>query len=414
MRPVENLPTLPANSAGLDWKAELLHSLSSVEDLVRAGLLTSVEASRLERPSAQYKIRITPYYASLIENRPDCPIRQQALPSLSEEDPLLPSWAMEQSQILYQRPHPWHGDAIGDLRNLAAPRLTHRYSNRAILHLSSMCAVYCRFCFRKSHLNDEDRTLYDGSLDASLDYLRSTPTIRELILTGGDPLSLPDAALRKLFMKIAEIPHIRILRIHSRMCVTLPSRCTQGLAELMSEDWPFGITLVSHFNHPKEITPLAIEGLRRMKKAGVTLLNQAVLLEGVNTSQECLVELFQKLYELGVLPFYLHYPDWTPGTFHFRPSIEKAIRLVQGLRGRLSGPALPDLILDIPQGYGKVSLLGTHVRKIRDFTPTSENSDSRIGGALYQLVASSTRAEKTSSLLYLDLFQVAGNPSILL
>ena len=185
-----------------NWKQQLLRSYSSIADLCKATLITSVEADKLQSLGEKFKVRVTPYYASLMEASSECPIRKQAIPHLGEGDPILPEWATRMSQEIYRRPYPWDVDAIGDIQNLAAPRITHRYRHRAILHLSSMCAVYCRFCFRKSHLNDDERTLYEGQLEPAFNYLEENTEIRELILTGGDPLFLSDAALNRVLERV--------------------------------------------------------------------------------------------------------------------------------------------------------------------------------------------------------------------
>ncbi len=380
-----------------DWKKELLTSSTSARDLVERGLVTADEAQHLEAITRDFKLRITPYYAQLIENSPDCPIRKQAIPNLGEVDPELPEWASQWSQKIYGRTEPWHPDPIGDLNLQAAPRLTHRYPQRAILHLSSMCAVYCRFCFRKSHLNDESRTLYEGGLQPAFDYLQDHPEISELILTGGDPLSLTDSMLERVFRQVDQIPSVRVIRIHSRMAVTLPSRFSESLLRVLAQNWGFSITLVSHFNHPKELTELARKKLKLLRQAGVTLLNQCVLMRGVNASLPTLQVLFQSLYENGVIPFYLHHPDWTPGTFHFRVSVQQGQDLMRELRGRVSGPALPSYVLDIPQGLGKTSLLDGSVEKIDEYRSTS------LIGAIYELSGPNTRNGRAQKSRYLDL-----------
>lgn len=397
----------PTQIENRPWKEELLQSISSVSDLLQANLISSQEATHLESVGNQFKVRITPYYASLMSNSRDCPIRKQAIPELNELDPALPTWAKQWSQEIYHRPTPWTIDAIGDIQNLAVPRLTHRYGNRAILHLSSLCGVYCRFCFRKSHLNDAERTLYEGSLDPAIDYLSKTPSIRELILTGGDPLSTSDQALKKLLDRIHLIPSIKTVRIHSRMAVTLPSRFSSDLLELFEIPRNFNLVLVSHFNHPKELSPLARNALREIRRTGVQLFNQSVLLKGINASADCLGSLFQELYETGVVPFYLHHPDWTPGTVHFRTSLEEGKAIYSQLKGKISGPALPHYILDIPQGYGKVTIHDGSVRKLMDLPEhrdTRVSSDCRIRGAVYQVTAPTTRAQVPTEHRYLDLF----------
>jgi lysine 2,3-aminomutase len=387
------------------WSQELAQSYSSVAALSHAGLISPEDAQRLEVLGERFKVRITPYYASLMRPERDCPIRQQAIPHLSEEDPELPAWAQEWSRKIYSRPAPWSADAIGDVEKLAAPRLTHRYGNRAILHLSTLCAVYCRFCFRKEHLNERERLLYDGSLDPAFEYLAGHPEIRELILTGGDPLSLTEAALERVLERAAAIPSLKVLRFHSRMAVTLPSRLTPELAALLSRphgERELSVHLVSHFNHPREWTREAREGLGRLRRAGIPLFYQSVLLAGINDSADTLAELFQGLYEDGITPMYLHHPDWTPGTFQFRPSIARGQSLARELRGRLPGAALPHYVLDIPQGGGKASLLDASVRKIDELVRGP------IQGAVYELAAPLTRAGRGMPL-YLDLYREPHN-----
>ena len=290
-------------------------------------------------------------------------------------------------------------DPIGDVTRLVAPRLTLRYGNRALLHVTPACALYCRFCFRKSHLNDDDRTLYAGGLDPALEALRQHPEVRELILSGGDPLALTDEGLRKLFQKVAAMGHIRQVRLHSRMAVTLPMRLTEELALLCAEQ-PFAVAMVAHFNHPREITPEARAGLARMRRRGIPLYNQTVLLAGVNDRIDTLAELFQTLYENGTTPFYLHHPDWTPGTFQFRLPIVRGQELMQALSGRLSGPALPHYVLDLPGGFGKVRLMEADAAQL-----LVRQADGRFAGALYRVRSPHTRVPGTNSQLYLDLWR---------
>jgi len=382
------------------WTEELRASYTDVASLLKHHLISAPEAEELKAIGDRFKVRITPYYAGLMSEDKNCPIRLQAIPHLLEADPELPDWAVQLSQAIYKRPTPWDADPIGDVKNLSAPRITHRYRNRAIIHISSMCAVYCRFCFRKSHLNEVENTLYAGSLEPAFDYVQKNEGIRELIFTGGDPLSLSDAVLRKVLIRVSQIPHIRSVRFHSRMAVTLPSRFTPSLLELLGENWNFNVAVVSHFNHPKEITFESRNALKGLQKAGITLLNQSVLLKGINDSAECLSELFQELYESGTIPFYLHHPDWTPGTFHFRTSIEKGQEILKQLRGTLPGPALPHYVLDIPQGFGKTSL---EVGKVRLVRSLGESRD-RVKGAIFEVSVPTTKTETYEKMLYLDLF----------
>ena len=389
-------------TAHSNWNQELRRSLTSLEQLRESGLLTASEATdpRMQALIRENQVRVTPHYASLIDPAdPHCPIRRQAVPSLPlESDPELPNWLRDLCTDIYGSPEPWRADAIGDLAKLAAPRLTHRYGNRALLHVSDNCAVWCRFCFRKSHLNDREEALYAGRFDEAIHYITRTPLISELILTGGDPLSIGDEPLSRLLDRLSEIPHLRTVRIHTRMTVTLPSRITENLGSILGKSRRYHLALSSHFNHPRELCEPALGALEILRKTGVTLLNQSVLLRGVNDSAATLVDLFQGLYGAGVLPFWLHHPDWTPATFGFRVSIREGLDLYRELFGKISGPALPHYVLDLPSGLGKSPLNDARLRLLH-----SESGEG-YRAAVYEVprpdVHSST-GEKTTR--YLDI-----------
>lgn len=386
------------------WQKELLESFTSVDELETAGILTTEEAAGARASGERFRVRVPRYYAQLMDRSPEgrahCPIRAQALPGLGEQDPPLPDWARRLSVRAFGRAEPWLDDAIGDLAKLAAPRLTHRYGNRAIVHLSSLCALYCRFCFRKSHLNDDERTLYDGSLEPALEYVGSHDEITEVILTGGDPLSLPDRWLERFLGRLGQLKHIRHVRLHSRMAATMPSRLTPELAQILA-NVPFQVALVSHFNHARELTRMSLSRLESFRKQGIALYNQSVLLRAVNDQAETLRELFQGLYNHGVRPFYLHHPDWTPGTFSFRLPIERGQQIMDELAGTLSGPALPHYVLDIPGGQGKVALTGQAVACLE------RKSGDGLGGALYRVTPPRTRSSGREPILYAELWKLA-------
>lgn len=342
------------------WVQQLQSAYSSMQQLIDAGLVKQGEQQALSLIEQQYRIRIPQYYAALIGAEENCPIRLQALPNFLEDDINLeqfwPQWAREWCLQAYGRPYPWIADAIGDVAKQGAPRLTHRYRNRVLLHWTSSCGLYCRFCFRKSHLNTKEKALYEGSFDAAFQYISHHPEIREVIFTGGDPLTSSDFSLSQAFQKLASIPHIQHVRVHSKLPTTLPDRLTHELAALLRQQ-PFFTTLTLHCNHPKELTSHTQKRLLFFARKGIRLLNQSVILRAVNDSPTTLSTLFQQLYECGVTPYYLHYPDWTPGTFHFRPSIERAMNCMEAIQSCLSGPALPRLVLDLPGGLGKIPLL---------------------------------------------------------
>lgn len=379
------------------WRQELREAYTRISELVADGFIKPGEAAALEPVAARYQMRIPKAYAALMDTaHPEhCPIRAQALPHIREAPPPWPAWAQAMSHKAFGRPEPWTADAIGDVAHLAAPRLTHRYGGRALLHVTTACAVYCRFCFRKAHLNAGEAALYDGNLDPAFAYLAARPRIGELILTGGDPLSMTDAYLTRLVARIEALKHVRTLRIHSRMVTTLPSRITQRLAGLLGQS-KLHVVLVSHFNHPRELSPGAQRALRSLRRAGVTLLNQAVLLFGINDRASTLARLFEGLYAQGVLPYYVHHTDWTPDTFHFRVPIERGRRIIAALQGRVSGPAIPRYVVDTPGGGGKVDLMQGRVRMV------GEHHENGLWGRLWQMPLPKTRAGRQKYVLYAD------------
>jgi lysine 2,3-aminomutase len=392
MEPVQVL------SLSNDWREELRNSLETIESLVERGILRADVAAGLDPEIRRSVLRIPPYYLNLIGPEANDPIRAQAVPDPSESDPELPYWAQELSHKIYGKPVPWTADAIGDQARLAAPRLTHRYGNRALLHVSSSCSMYCRFCFRKSHLTEHEEDLYGGSFTPALDYLREHAEIQELVLSGGDPLALNDAMLERLLGELEKVESLKVVRIHTRMPATLPYRLNLSLMNLLARTRAYRVQVVTHFNHPRELTRESLSVLERLGRMGVSLLNQSVLLHGVNDSSDNLAALFQRLYLAGVIPYYLHHPDLTPNTFRFRVSVGRGREIIDELRGKLSGPALPDYILDGPRGEGKISLLDRRV-KLLDYR---NDTRARLGAEVYALPGRDAR-------LYLNFFGASPN-----
>lgn len=386
------------------WRTQLRDSITTVQQLAEAGIIGAHDAESLRGPAAAYRFALPRPYAELIDRSAgrSCPIYRQAVPALSEADPHLPPWARALSQEAYGRPLPWRADAIGDVAHLGAPRLTHRYGNRALLHVSMACALYCRFCFRKGHLKAQEHELYGGPLQPAIAYLHAHPEIDEVILTGGDPLSMVDAWLERLLTQLAGVPHLRVVRLHSRMATTLPSRLTPELFEsLQAAGAHQQVTLVCHFNHPRELTTAACEALQLARHHGVVLLNQSTLLRGVNSDVEVLHALCQRLWHAGVTPYYLHHADWTPGTFAFRTTIGEGRALMAALAGRLSGPALPSYVVDVPFGRGKVRLMEASVRQLdgaRGYT-----DDGEVQGGLWEVTLPHTRSGQGARAQVLDL-----------
>ncbi|MER8574218.1 KamA family radical SAM protein [Mesorhizobium sp. M1338] len=332
-----NLHDAPAPDT--TWQAEIRAGVRHVRDLASLPLSPS-ERAAAQAAAANHKVRVPKAYLDLIDwNDPADPIRAQVIPS--------PDELVEQEGEL--------DDPIADHEFSPVPRLTHRHADRVLLFPTYQCAVYCRFCFRKESLTSIGRGYTREALEPALAYIADHSEIREVILTGGDPLSLPDKALAEIFARIEAIPHVRLLRLHTRVPVALPSRITPGLVAALQGR--LMVTIVTHFNHPREITPATETACRTMRQAGFVLLNQSVLLKGVNDTVEVLEELCRELmYRLGVKPYYLHHGDLARGMAHRRTTIAQGQALASALRARLSGICNPVYVLDLPEGGGKVPI----------------------------------------------------------
>jgi lysine 2,3-aminomutase len=274
---------------------------------------------------------------ALIE-RPNDPIGRQFVPDPAE---------------LVVAPHE-RADPIGDDRLSPIKGIVHRYPDRALLKPVLACPVYCRFCFRREHVGPDGGLLSEAELHAAYEWLRARPTIREVILTGGDPLILSPRRLGAILAALAAIPHIEILRIHTRVPVAVPALVTEELADIFWNPQP--LWLVLHANHAREFTPATRDALRRIQARGAPVLGQSVLLRGVNDTPEALEALFRAMLAARVKPYYLHQLDPAPGTARFHVPIEEGRRLLAGLRGRVTGLAWPTYVLDISGGHGKVPI----------------------------------------------------------
>ncbi|PDQ18412.1 lysine 2,3-aminomutase [Mesorhizobium sanjuanii] len=326
------------------WQDDVRQGVRYVRDLDHLPL-SPAERAAAQAAAANHKVRIPKAYLDLIDwNDPQDPIRAQVIPS--------PLELVEAEGEL--------DDPIADHEFSPVPRLTHRHADRVLLFPTYQCAVYCRFCFRKESLTSIGRGYSQGALEPAFAYIEAHPEIREVILTGGDPLSLPDKALAEIRARIEAIAHVRLLRIHTRVPVALPSRVTAGLVEALQGR--LMVTVVTHFNHAREITEATEAACRTMRQAGFVLLNQSVLLKGVNDTVEELEELCRGLmYRLGVKPYYLHHGDLARGMAHRRTTIAEGQALAAALRQRLSGICNPVYVLDLPDGGGKVPIGPCHV-----------------------------------------------------
>ena len=325
-----------------------LTTLRTASELATAGLIAPSEFSAIEAVAQRYAIAITPTVAALVDTSdPSDPIARQFVPS-----------AAELNIADAERPDP-----IGDFVHAPVKGIVHRYPDRVLLKLATVCPVYCRFCFRRESVGKgEDATLTSDEFAAALDYIRSKPQIFEVIVTGGDPLILSSRRIAEVTAALSAIAHVAVIRWHTRVPVVAPERVSAELvAALRSHSKAIYVAL--HCNHPRELTTEARTALGRLADAGIGLVSQSVLLAGINDDVETLEALMRALLAARVKPYYLHHGDLAPGTAHFRTTIAKGQALMRALRGRLSGLALPVYVLDIPGGYGKVPVDSSFVSK---------------------------------------------------
>jgi lysine 2,3-aminomutase len=280
---------------------------------------------------------VTPYLEALLRGRSAAdPLATQFLPNTQE------------LQILAYE----SADPIGDQLHCPVQGVVHRYPDRVLLKVTHACAAYCRFCFRREMVGRKGVPLKGAALEVALGYIRAKAEIWEVILTGGDPLTLSSRRLGDVLERLAAIDHVEVLRIHTRVPIVAPDRVTDAYARALECSTP--VYLAVHVNHPHELTESVALALKRLLAAGVTLLSQTVLLRGVNDDAAVLERLFRKLVRLKVRPYYLHHPDLAPGTSHFRVPIESGQAIMRSLRGRVSGLCQPTYVLDVPGGFGKV------------------------------------------------------------
>nr|WP_298798161.1 lysine-2,3-aminomutase-like protein [uncultured Acetobacter sp.] len=311
--------------------------LRTPEDLIAAGLVPPDQKDALEAVAREYATAIPPAFLDLIEH-PDDPIGVQVIPS-PEELVVTPE---ERS------------DPIGDEALSPVPGIVHRYADRALLKPLLVCPLYCRFCFRREHVGPDGGVLDDAALEKALDWLRGHPAIREVILTGGDPLMLSPRRLGQIITALSAMPHVTTIRLHTRVPVAAPERVTDALLDVLETDK--ALWMAVHINHAREMSDAARACMKSLVRRGVPLLGQSVLLRGVNDSEQALEDLFRSMVEVRMRPYYLHQLDPAPGTARFHVPVEEGQRLLAGLRGRVTGLAWPTYVLDIPGGYGKVPL----------------------------------------------------------
>ncbi len=312
-------------------------TIRNVDGVIRAGLAPESARAALDSVARRYAVAIPPALAALVETLDD-PIGRQFIPNQAE---------------LHTAPHE-NADPIGDEALSPVPGIVHRYPDRALLKPLLACPVYCRFCFRREQVGPDGGVLSGAQLQAAYAYIAAHPEIREVILTGGDPLILSPRRLAEILAALMAIPHVELLRIHSRAPIADPALITDDLADALDISAPLFIAL--HANHARELTPAVCAAVAKLQRRGIPLLGQTVLLAGVNDSEAALGGLFRAMLRARIKPYYLHQLDAAPGTSRFHVPAERGREILRNLRGTISGTALPTYIYDQPGGVGKVPL----------------------------------------------------------
>jgi len=327
-----------------DWKWQFRNRITSVEELIKYIPLSPQEQAQMHLVIKRYPFSVTPYYLSLINpDDPNDPIRKQAIPSfeeitmadMGEEDPL------------------------EEKRDSVVPGLVHRYPDRVLMVLTDICPMFCRHCTRKREWQHGGWVRTEEEIERMLAYIRSNPKVRDVIISGGDVLTLATSKLESVIARLRQIEHLEIIRIGSRYPVVLPQRIDDELCEMLSKYGP--IWFNTHFNHPNEVTQEAARACDKLLRAGVPVNNQTVLLRGINDSVETQLKLSHSLLKIKVRPYYLFQCDEVQGTEHLRTPVETGLKIIEGMRGYTSGLAVPTFVIDLPQGGGKVPLQPDYV-----------------------------------------------------
>jgi len=343
-----------------DWRWQLSHRLNTAEEIEKIFPLTQSERTALTTPNL-FRVDITPYFISLIDpDDPQDPIRKQIVPTAAE---MVPFTAMME-------------DSLAEDRHSPVPGLVHRYPDRVLMLVTTQCASYCRYCTRSRIVGDPSAQFSRQEFDQQIDYLKRTPQVRDVLLSGGDPLVLAPKILEEILSRLREIPHIEVLRIGTRVPVFLPMRITDDLCEMLQKYHPFWMNI--HVNHSNEITRELAEACDKLTRAGIPLGNQSVLLAGVNDNVHIQRKLVQDLVRIRVRPYYLYQCDLVEGAGHFRTAVAKGIEIMEGLRGHTSGFAVPNYMIDAPGGGGKIPVMPNYLLSMSDHKIVLRNFEGYI------------------------------------
>ena len=327
-----------------DWKWQVKNRIETLDELKKYIKLTPAEEEGVAKSLQTLRMAITPYYLSLIDpDNPYCPVRRQAIPTAAE---------LHQSEA--DLLDPLHED-----EDSPVPGLTHRYPDRVLFLITDMCSMYCRHCTRRRFAGQHDCQSPSERIQKAIDYIAATPTVRDVLLSGGDALMVNDNMLESIIQRLRAIPHVEIIRLGTRTPVVCPQRITDELVNMLKKYHPIWIN--THFNHPQEVTPVSIAACEKMANAGIPLGNQTVLLRGVNDCTHVMMKLVHELVKMRVRPYYIYQCDLSMGLEHFRTPVSKGIEIIENLRGHTSGYAVPTFVVDAPGGGGKTPVMPNYV-----------------------------------------------------
>ncbi len=327
-----------------DWRWQQRERITNLAGMEKVLNVTQDERDAYTKSHEMFHVGITPYYANLMDREdPDCPIRLQSVPKGGELNILKTDLE----------------DPLAEERDMPVPGITHRYPDRVLFYTTHNCPVYCRHCTRKRKVSDPTTAAAKDQLEQSLEYIAAHPEVRDIVISGGDPLTLSDDRLDYILGRLRAIPHVEIFRLGTRNLVTLPQRVTDDFAYMVSHHHPVFVN--THFNHPKECTAEAYEACRKLADAGCVIGNQMVLLKGVNDDPKLVKDLNHKLLLMRVRPYYIYQCDLSQGISHFRTPIATGLDIIEKLRGWTSGLAVPHYVCDAPGGGGKIPLSPNYV-----------------------------------------------------
>lgn len=332
-----------------DWKWQMKNRIMNADKLSKILNLPEDKKEEIEKCLQRFRMAITPYYATLMDSQNiDDPIKKQAIPSIEE-------LTIQEDDM---------ADPLNEESNTPVEGLVHRYPDRVLLLLTHKCSMYCRHCTRRRTVGENDCDLDNSNLEKCIDYIRQHTEIRDVLLSGGDPLTLSDGQLEKIIIKLKAISHVEIVRIGTRVPVVMPMRITDALLTMLKKYHPIWIN--THFNHPNEITPESSKACQMIADAGIPLGNQTVLLRGVNNDAETLKKLFCALVKIRVRPYYLYQCDMSQGIGHFRTPVSEGIDIMKHIRGFISGFAVPAFVIDAPEGGGKIPITPGYIVSMDD------------------------------------------------